>query len=412
MSLLLRGGTLADGSRRDVRVRGERIEAVADAGALAALEGEQVLDLGGHVLLPAPAEPHAHLDKAFTGERFGQAAPDLVTAIELWHAYRANLSVEDVAERARAAALETLARGATAIRSHVDVGVGIGLRAAEALVAVRDELRGLVELQVVALAYPLAGEAAADNRRLLCAAAELGVDLVGGAPHVTPDPSGDLDVALDVASRYGIGVDLHTDERLEVSHGLEELAGRCADGFAQPATASHCVSVGMRPPEAQASVAALVASAGVGVVTCPLTNLLLQGRGMAAATPRGLTAVGALLAAGATLAAGGDNVQDVFNPIGCGDPLQTAQLVVAAGQQDVETAYGMVSAGARAVMGLERIRIEPGAPAELLAVRARSLREAIATVTEERIVLRAERVVARTRVQRELPGPIEARRAA
>ena len=83
-------------------------------------------------------------------------------------------------------------------------------------------------MQVVALAYPVAGEAGVDNRRMLCEAAEMGVDLVGGAPHVTADPSGDLGIALEVAERYGIGVDLHTDERLDESHGLEELCRRCA----------------------------------------------------------------------------------------------------------------------------------------------------------------------------------------
>jgi cytosine/creatinine deaminase len=161
------------------------------------------------------------------------------------------------------------------------------------------------------------------------------------------------------------------------------------------------VSLGMRPPEAQAEVAALVARAGVGVVTCPLTNLLLQGRGIATATPRGMTAVGALLEAGALLAAGGDNVQDVFNPIGCGDALQTAQLMVAAAQLEVEDAYDLVSDAARAVMGLDPMRLEAGAPGELLAVRASSLREAVATVTEARVVIHRGRVVARTSVQRE-----------
>jgi len=402
--VLLRGAALADGSRADVRVRGERIEAVAGAGALEAGDGEAILDLSGHVLLPAPAEPHAHLDKAFTADRFATPAPDLLTAIERWHDHRRGLSVDDIAQRARTAALATLARGATAIRSHVDVGEGIGVRGAEALVAVRDELRGLVDVQVVALAYPLAGEEGADNRRLLCEAAELGIDLIGGAAHVTPDPTGDLDAALEIASRYGLGVDLHTDERLEASEGLEQLAQRCSAGFRGPATASHCVSLGMRPPDAQAAVAAAVASAGVGVVTCPLTNLLLQGRELPAATPRGLTAIGALMSAGVVVAGGGDNVQDVFNPIGCGDPLHTAQLLVAAGQLDVQTAYRLVSDAARRVMGLPEVRIAAGSPAELLAVAGRSLREAIATATEDRIVLRGDRVLARTRVQREPAG--------
>jgi cytosine deaminase len=406
--LLLRDAQLSGGARSDVRVRGGHIEKIAPAGELAPASEEQVLDLSGYLLLPAPAEPHAHLDKAFTAERFERAAPDLITAIEQWHAHRRTLTVEDVAERARAAALETLAHGATALRTHVDVGEGIGVRGVEALVAVREELRELIEIQVVALAYPVAGERYADNRRLLCEAAEMGVDLVGGAPHVTDDPTGDLEVALEVAERYGIGVDLHTDERMEESHGLEELCGRRLNGFELPATASHCVSLGTMPAETQAEISALVARAGVGVVSCPLTNLLLQGLGVRRLTPRGLTAIHALLEARALLAAGGDNVQDVFNPIGCGDPLQTAQLVMAAGQLDAETAYGLVSAGARAVMGLPAVRLDPGAPAELLAVRARSLTQAIATVTEDRMVIRGERIVARTRVEREIDRAVGA----
>ncbi len=100
-------------------------------------------------------------------------------------------------------------------------------------------------------------------------------------------------------------------------------------------------------------------------------------------------------------------MQDVFNPIGCGDPLQTAQLVMAAAQQDAETAYRLVSEGARAVMGLPPVRVEPDAPAELLAVRARSLTHAIATATEDRVVIRGERVVARTRVERDLEPALE-----
>ncbi len=295
-ALLLQHAHLSGGATSDVRIRGGHIEAVAPAGELRRSAEEQVLDLSGYLLLPAPAEPHAHLDKAFTAERFERPAPDLMTAIERWHAHRSDAQRRGRGRaRARAAALETLARGATAIRTHVDVGEGIRLRGVEALVAVRDELRELVDMQVVALAYPVAGEAGADNRRMLCEAAEMGVDLVGGAPHVTADPSGDLRVALEVAERYGIGVDLHTDERLDESHGLEELCQRCADGFALPTTASHCVSLGTQPAQTQAEIASRVARVGIGVVTCPLTNLMLQGRGIATLTPRGLTAVAALL---------------------------------------------------------------------------------------------------------------------
>lgn len=65
--LLLGGARLADGRLVDVRIAGRRIEAVGTAGSLTT-RGKR-LDLRGHLLLPAPAEPHAHADTALTGPR-------------------------------------------------------------------------------------------------------------------------------------------------------------------------------------------------------------------------------------------------------------------------------------------------------------------------------------------------------
>jgi cytosine deaminase len=353
------------------------------------------LDLSGYVLLPAPAEPHAHLDKALTAERVKVQAGDLVAAIDAWHEHRRGLDVADIARRAESAARISLARGVTAIRTHVDVGEGIELRAAEALVDVRERLRGLVELQVVALSYPLAGAAGADNRAMVREALELGVDVVGGAPHIDADPVAHMEVCLELAAEFGRPVDLHMDEHTRASLDLAELAGLVAQGFEQRVTASHCSSLGMQPLEVQDRVAAEVAAAGISVVSCPGTNLHLQAQGVHTAKPRGITALRALLDAGVTVAGGGDNVQDFFHPLGCGDPLQTAALLVIGGQLDIPTAYRLVSDGAREAMGL------PAEDGDQLAVRGSSLQEALATTTEDRLVFRAGELVDRTRVVRE-----------
>ncbi|MEV5131164.1 hypothetical protein AB0K87_11740, partial [Streptomyces sp. NPDC053705] len=55
--LLLGGARLTDGRLVDVRIAGRHIEAVGTAGSLTT-RGTR-LDLRGHLLLPAPAEPHA-----------------------------------------------------------------------------------------------------------------------------------------------------------------------------------------------------------------------------------------------------------------------------------------------------------------------------------------------------------------
>jgi cytosine/creatinine deaminase len=395
--MLLRNATLLDGTAADVRLEADRIAEVRSPGAVARDEADS-LDLSGYVLLAAPAEPHAHLDKALTAERVEVQPGDLNAAIEAWHAHRVALDQDDIASRAESAALIALARGVTAVRTHVDVGEGIELRAAEALVSVRDRLRALMDIQVVALSYPLAGDAGAENRALLRAALELGVDVVGGAPHIDPDPVTHIEVCLGLAAEFGRPIDLHMDEHLGSSVDLDEMVRLMGDSFPQPVTASHCTSLGMQPAEFQDRLAAEVAGAGIAVVTCPGTNLHLLGRGVRTATPRGLTALSALLDAGVLVAGGGDNVQDFFHPLGCGDPLQTAALLVLAGQLDPQTAYRMVSENARAVMGLPGGGVAPGAPGDLVAVAGRSLQEALSTTTEDRLVFRAGRVVRRTSV--------------
>ena len=400
--MLLRAATLADGRVVDVRIAGEAIAEVAPANGLLRGPDEEVQELSGYVLLPAPAEPHAHLDKAFTAALVPNPAGDLEGAIEAWLAYRIGLSAADVFARARAGALRSLAHGATAIRSHVDVGEGIELRALEALVKLRTELAEIVPLQIVALvSRPLTGAAGADNRAFLRTAVEAGADLVGGAPHVDPDPPAALEFCVRTAAEYGKPLDLHMDETLNQSTlGLADLARRVIDGFPYAVTASHCVSLGIQPPDVQARVARDVARAGISIVTLPQTNLYLQGRGFETSPPRGLTAVRALLEAGATVAAGSDNVQDPFNPLGRGDPLETAGLLVAAGHLTPGESYRLASSGARRAMGLPEVEVAPGSPCELLAVAGSSLHEVIATASEDRFVFSRGRLISRTSVVR------------
>ena len=144
--MLLVGATLPDGTTGDVRLSGDSIAEVGrtlarrdprprPAGSRAS--GEDVVDLRGYLLLPALAEPHAHLDKALTADRVPNRTGDLFGAIEAWVAYRPQLTVDDIVERATRAALLLLGNGTTAIRTHVDVAADVGLRCVEALSVVK-----------------------------------------------------------------------------------------------------------------------------------------------------------------------------------------------------------------------------------------------------------------------------------
>jgi cytosine/creatinine deaminase len=410
-ALLLGGVTLPSGETADVLLEGGMIAAVTAPGGGDDPPPAERLDLDGYLLLPAPAEPHAHLDKALTAGRIPNPGGDLAGAIDAWLAYRPSLDRGDLVDRATRAALLQMANGATAIRSHVEIGVDIGLRALEALVEVREALRGQVELQLVALPLPpLSGEAGAANRSLLRAAMEAGADVVGGCPYLDPDPTASQEVYVGLAEELGRPLDLHSDETLDATVlNLPELAEIVvSSGFRHGATASHCCSLGMQSAKVARRVAEQLAAAGVSVVCCPQTNLFLQARGHASASPRGLTALRALRRAGVTVAAGGDNLQDPFNAVGRGDPLEVASLLVAAGHLSPADAYEAVSTAARAVMGLPEVRLAPGFPAELLAIRAASVQEAVAGASPERLVVHQGRVVCRTTVTRLIPGRVEA----
>jgi len=392
--MLLRRALLAGGGCVDVRITGSSIASVAPE--LAPAPGEVVHDLGGSLLLPALVEPHAHLDKAFLAERIHNPTGDLIGAIEALHANRGLITLEDTIERASRAIGLLVRNGTTAIRTHVDVTIGNGLMSAEALLTVRERLGHLADLQIVAMpGFPVTGDAGKAQVRLLREALALGVDLLGGCPHLEDDVAGATSLLLDLAAEHGIGVDLHTDETLDPHKlGLLDLADQViATGFAHPVAASHCVSLGMLAADEQRRIADRVAEAGISVVANPDTNLYLQGRGRFSAMPRGLTAVQTLRAAGVNVTAGSDNLQDPFNPLGRGDPLEAAALLVLAAHQLPVDAFAAVTTAGRRAMALPVAAIEPGAPAELVAIPVGTVREAIAYAPPRRMVVHAGSVV-------------------
>jgi cytosine deaminase len=324
-----------------------------------------------------------------------------------WHAHWPDLRHADLVARAGAAVEAMVFKGTTAIRSHVDVGEGIGLRAVRALIEVRDDVhaRGLADIQLVALvSIPFCGPAGAEHRRLLDEALDLGVEVVGAAPYRDSDPVEATELAVAAAARHAAPIDLHTDETLDPAMlSLRHLARMSLErGLGGSVTASHCVSLGVQERAVQAAVAAELATAGVAVVTLPQTNLYLQARDQRVAPPRALTAVRALLDAGVTVAAGADNVRDPFCSMGRLDVLETAALLVMAAHLTPAEAWAACTSGARAALGLPAVTVAAGSPAELLAVEGASLADAMARAGERRIVIHQGRVVARTTVDRHL----------
>jgi cytosine deaminase len=443
--LLLSGALLADGRRVDVRVGGGRIEAVGCVGSLNAPER---IDLTGYLLLPAPAEPHSHLDTAFTAGARGAAggresAGDSsdgslrsgstvsgaglsgsgmsgsgisgsgISGSGIWgsgmsgsaaSAAEADGAAADssgdgsaeIQRRVIEGALTALGYGATAQRTHIQVGDVHGLAHLEAALSAAQAVRGLLELQTVAQPRLLTGLAGADGRALLRDAAKAGVTAVGGCPELDPDPAGFVEELLTVATEFGCAVDVHTDgadpARLaRVSAALAPLRPRVALG---PLTA-------LPTP----SAARAVAVAGAFAVCLPQSGACTgcsghEQRPAGGGERAAFRSLAALRAAGARLAAGSGGQRDLANPVGRADPLEAAFLLAANGDMPVSAAYDAVSGEARAMMGLPEVRIDAGFPAELLAVRGDSL-TSVLSGGHSRVVLHAGRVVSRTSAVRE-----------
>src|SRR5271170_2505540 len=110
----------------------------------------EVIDLAGRLVTPPLVEPHIHLDAVLTA---GQPRPNvsgsLFEGIAVWADRVADLTYADVQSRVRQVLRWQLACGVQHVRSHVDV-CDPELRALRALVDLREEVRGLIDVQLVA----------------------------------------------------------------------------------------------------------------------------------------------------------------------------------------------------------------------------------------------------------------------
>ncbi|WP_030262726.1 amidohydrolase family protein [Streptomyces violens] len=376
-SLVLCGARLADGRTVDVRLGGGHIEAVGTTGSLDT-QGPRI-DLHGYLLLPAPAEPHAHCDTALTADCRGPASDD----------------PDDVQRRTTESALLHLGHGATALRTHVRIGDVSGLRSLGAVLQARRTLHGLADLTAVAVPRLLTGAAGADARAMLRDAVKMGATVLGGCPDLDPDPAGYAETVLELAAESGCPVDLHTDGDDPARLGrLAAMAGGLRPGVA----IGPCAGLARMPWRVAARAAEQLAAAGVTVVCLPQGDCAGLERPSSQVT--GPAPVRLLRAAGVRVTAGSGALRDAANPVGRGDPLEAAYLLAARGEASPEGAYDAVSAAARETLGLPEVRVEAGFPAELLAVRGDGIAAAL-SLAYSRIVVHRGRVVARTSAVRE-----------
>jgi cytosine deaminase len=371
-------------------------------------EATETRDLGGRLVTPPLVEPHIHLDAVLTvGQPRPNVSGSLFEGIAIWSQRVRELTVDDVKDRVRQVLRWQLANGVQHVRSHVDV-CDPSLRALRALVELREEARGIVDLQLVA--FPQQGILSFDGGAdLMRKAVELGADVVGAIPHyelTREDGVESVRFAMALAEEHGLRVDIHCDETDDDHSRFVEVmaAETIRRGMTGQVTASHTTAMHSYNAAYASRLITNIARAGLHMVTNPLDNAVLQGRFDTGPIRRGHTRVKQLQEAGVNVAIGHDSVMDPWYPLGYGDPLQAAFVLAhlghMSGDAELKTLIDMITVAPAAALGVADYGLSVGNSADLVVFDARSEAEALRLQRPRHLVLRAGRVVAATQPAR------------
>lgn len=353
---------------------------------LSQLTATREIDAAGRLLSPPFIDSHVHLDAVLTvGEPRYNTSGTLLEGIEIWSERKASLSVAEVRARALQAIYWEVAQGTLFIRSHVDI-CDPELTALRALLAVREEVRDICDLQLVA--FPQDGVFSfPSGQALMRKALELGCDLVGGIPHYEATSAlGEQDVhyAFALAQEFNRDIDCHCDETDDPQARFAEVmaADTLQQNWQGRVTASHCTAMHSYPDAYASKLCRLLARAKVNVVANPFDNIVLQGRFDTYPKRRGIARVKELLAAGVNVSLGHDSIMDPWFPLGQGNMLAAAQLALMlchmSGYQEIQDTLDLITTNAARTLRIQdRYGIEEGRPASFLLLDAPSAFEAL-----------------------------------
>ena len=352
-----------------------------------------VADLAGGIVFPGFVDMHTHIDKGHIWPRATNPDGTHGGALGAVKADReANWSAEDVAARAGFSLRCAYAHGTVALRTHLD-SLGEQLEITwPVFKQLRGEWAGRITLQAASI-VPLSAYGTPFCERLADVVAEAG-GLLGGSGALEPEAAAYIRRIFDLAVDRDLDIDLHVDETGDpAAHTLRLIAQEALRrNYAGRVTCGHCCSLAVVDPAQARETIAMVADAGLSVVSLPMVNLYLQGR-RAPETPvwRGVTLLHELRAAGVRVAVASDNTRDPFYGFGDLDMAEVFREAVRIGHLDMPVgdwpaAATSVPAG---VMGGPAGRVRPGAPADLVLFQARAYSELLARPQSDRIVLRA-----------------------
>ncbi len=379
--LLVKGGTLPDGSIADIAITGDRIAAVGQLDVPAV----RTIDASGDLVSPPFVDPHFHMDATLSyGLPRVNASGTLIEGISLWGELREIATVDEMVERAVRYCDWAASMGLLAIRTHVDTTPD-HLRGVDAMLEVKRRVAPYLELQLVA--FPQDGLYRAKNgRENLIRALDRGVDIVGGIPHFERTMEEGTESVKDVAriaADRGLMLDIHCDETDDpMSRHVETMAAEVTrHGLGVRAAGSHLTSMHSMDNYYVSKLLPLIAESEMTVIPNPLINITLQGRHDTYPKRRGLTRVKEMQALGITVGWGQDCVLDPWYSLGTGDMLDVAFMGMHVAQMthpaEMARCFEMVTHTNARIMNLEGYGLKVGDLASLVVIDADNPTEAL-----------------------------------
>ena len=409
--LIVRGGTLPDGTVADIGITGDRIAAI---GRLEA-EGGRVIDATGDLVSPPFVDPHFHMDAVLSyGLPRVNASGTLLEGISLWGELRDIATVDDMIARALRYCDWAVSMGLLAIRTHVDTTPD-HLRGVEAMLEVKRRVAPYLDLQLVA--FPQDGlYRTATGRENVVRALDMGVEVVGGIPHFERTMEEGAESLRDLArmaADRGLMWDVHCDETDDpLSRHVETMAREVTrHGLGGRAAGSHLTSMHSMDNYYVSKLIPLIAESGMTAISNPLINITLQGRHDSYPKRRGLTRVREMQAAGITVGWGQDCVLDPWYSLGTADMLDVAFMGLHVAQmthpEEMARCFRMVTEDNARIMGLSDLGLRVGARASLVVLDAGDATEALRLRPDRLAVISRGKVVSekpRNDARLALPG--------
>jgi cytosine deaminase len=392
--IIITNARLRSGERADIAIADGIISAIderLDIGARA------TVDAMGGLVTPAYVNPHLHLCKVWTLPMMSEAAleayqgagmSDAAKAIDLAAVVKSQYDASWIIPNARRAVALAALYGNLHIRAFADVDAKARLEGVKALLAIRDEFRGIVDLQVVAFAQDgILREPGAD--RLMREAMALGADVVGGIPWIEAgeaDMARHIDFCFDLAAEFDADVSMLLDDVGDPRMRTLDMMARSAiaRGFPGRALAHHCRAMALYPDGYFHDLTALLRQARVSVVSDPHTGPLHA-------------RVKELLASGVNVCLGQDDISDAYYPLGRNNMLEVSflasHLLWMTKHSEIEALYDMITTRAAAAINLERYGLAPGCEASLVVLDQGDVTEALRFHAAPRIVISHGRIV-------------------